>query len=151
MIAFNRVVPRLSASYDLMGSNKMVLQGSYARYSRRSTTRSFRRTPWWGIPIATALCLLRAGRRRAGLCGRVRSANYAGAVYLATFPTINIKFDPKLSSPITDEFTAGVAGAFAKRSYAKAIYVQRKTGNFVGRLHRAPRKASCRWRSTASR
>ena len=58
-------------------------------------------------------------------------ANYAGAAYLATFPNINIKFDPNLSSPITDEFTLGAGRAFAKRDYAKVVYVQRKVSNFV--------------------
>ena len=131
MIAFNRVVPRVGASYDAMGSGKLVLQGSYARYSGKYNDTQFSKNTLVGNSN-------RYGFAYSGPAGEGRDfaagfdpANYAGAAYLATFPTINIKFDPKLSSPVTDEFTVGAGGAFAKRSYAKAVYVQRKTTNFV--------------------
>jgi hypothetical protein len=36
-----------------------------------------------------------------------------------------------LSSPLTTEYTLGVARTFGARSYAKAVFVQRKTSNFI--------------------
>ena len=131
MISFNRVVPRLGGSYDPMGDGKVVFQGSYARYSGKYNDTQFSKNTLVGNSN-------RFGFAYSGPAGEGRDfaagfdpANYAGAAYLATFPNINIKFDPKLSSPVTDEFTAGAGGAFAKRSYAKAIYVQRHDSNFV--------------------
>jgi hypothetical protein len=131
MIDFNRVVPRVGASYDALGNGKVVLQGSYARYSGKYNDTQFSKNTLVGNSN-------RYGFAYSGPAGEGRDfaagfdpANYAGAAYLATFPNLNIKFDPKLSSPVTDEFTLGAGGAFAARSFAKAIYVQRKTSNFV--------------------
>jgi hypothetical protein len=127
----NRVVPRLGASYDLNGDGKMVFQGSYSRYSGKYNDQQFSKNTLVGNSN-------RYGFAYSGPAGEGRDfaagfdpANYAGAAYLATFPNINIKFDPKLSSPMTDEFTLGAGRAFAKRDYAKVVYVQRKVSNFV--------------------
>ena len=127
----NRVVPRLGASYDLLGDGKVVFQGSYSRYSGKYNDQQFSKNTLVGNSN-------RYGFTYSGPAGEGRDfaagfdpANYAGAAYLATFPNINIKFDPDLSSPITDEFTLGGGRAFAKRSYAKVVYVQRKVSNFV--------------------
>ncbi len=126
-----RVVPRLGASYDPMGSGKMVFQTSYARYSGKYNDQQFSKNTLVGNSN-------RYGFAYSGPAGEGRDfaagfdpANYAGAAYLATFPNVNIRFDPELSSPVTDEFTFGAGGVFAKRSYAKAVYVQRTVRNFV--------------------
>ena len=56
--------------------------------------------------------------------------NYSGVV-AGTFPALNVRFADDLSSPLTTEYTLGVARTFGARSYAKAVFVQRKTSNFI--------------------
>ena len=58
------------------------------------------------------------------------SNNYAGVV-AGTFPALNVQFADDLSSPLTTEYTLGAARMFGARSYAKAVFVQRKTSNFI--------------------
>jgi hypothetical protein len=44
---------------------------------------------------------------------------------------VNVRFDSKLSSPLTNEFTVGAAQMLGSQSYLKAVYVQRNAKNFV--------------------
>ena len=108
MIDFNRVVPRLGASYDALSDGKIGAPGQLrAAIQGSTTTRSSRRTRWWEIP--TAMASRTPGRPAKG-------ATLRRASILPTTPApriwprsrnLNITFDPKLSSPVTDEFTLG--------------------------------------------
>ena len=42
-----------------------------------------------------------------------------------------MQFADDLSSPLTTEYTLGAARTFGARSYAKVVFVQRKTSNFI--------------------
>ena len=48
-----------------------------------------------------------------------------------TFPALNVQFADDLSSPVTTEYTFGAGRTFGARSYAKVVFVQRKTSNFI--------------------
>src|SRR5438270_263076 len=98
-----RVVPRLGVSYDLKADGKTILLGTYAQYSAKYSDTQFSKNTLVGNSN-------RYGFAYSGPAGECRDfaagfdpANYAGSVYLATFPNLNIKFDPKLSSPVTGE------------------------------------------------
>ena len=127
----NRIVPRLGASYDLTGDGQMVFQGSYGRYSGKYNDQQFSRNTLVGNSNRYGFAYSGPAGEGRDFSAGFEPANYAGSAYLATFPNLNIQFDPKLSSPVTDEFTLGAGRAFAKRDYAKVIYVQRKASNFV--------------------
>ena len=48
-----------------------------------------------------------------------------------TFPALNVRFADDISSPLTTEYTLGAARTFGARSYAKVVFVDRKTSNVI--------------------
>jgi hypothetical protein len=124
----SRVVPRLGAAYDLEGDGDTVLQASFSQYSGKYNAVQFSRNTNVGNSDRT---------RRYRPAGEGRSfapgfdvTNYSGVV-AGTFPALNVQFADDLSSPLTTEYTFGAARTFGARSYAKAVFVQRKTSNFI--------------------
>jgi hypothetical protein len=56
--------------------------------------------------------------------------NYSGVV-AGTFPALNVQFADDLMTPLTTEYTFGAARTFGARSFAKFLFVQRRTSNFI--------------------
>ena len=125
-----RIVPRLGASYDLTGDGATVLQASFSQYSGKYNAQQFSRNTSVGNPDRyTTVYTGPAGEGRSFAPG-FDVTNYSGVV-AGTFPALNIRFADDLSSPVTTEYTFGAARTFGARSYAKAVFVQRKTSNFI--------------------
>jgi hypothetical protein len=121
------VVPRLAATYDVMGDGKTTLQATYAHYSGKFSETQFARNTNVGSP---SLVLLQYnGPEGAGMdfAPGFDLANYS--ILGGNFPTANIVFADGLSAPITKEFTVS-AGREIGRGYAKATYSWRNTDNF---------------------
>src|SRR5262245_40477495 len=130
-IGTNRAVPRLGASYDLNGDGRTVFLGSYAQYSGKYNDTQFSKNTLAGNSNRyTTVYTGPAGEGRDFAAG-FDPASYSGPVVGATFPALNILYDKNLSSPLTHEFTAGIARTLGKAGYVKSVYVQRKTTNFV--------------------
>jgi outer membrane receptor protein involved in Fe transport len=128
-IKANTIVPRLSASYDVNADGRMVLQGSYAEYAGKYNDAQFsKNTNVGNSDRYTTVYMGPAGEGRSFSPG-FDVSNYSGVVE-GTFPAVNVRFDENLSSPLTRELTVGAGRAF-RRSFAKVLYVQRKTTNFV--------------------
>jgi hypothetical protein len=127
----NRIVPRLGASYDLKGDGKTVLHATYSRYSGKYNDVQFSKNTLVGNSNRYGFTYSGPAGEGRDFAAGFNPDNYAGGAYLATFPNINVKFDPKLSSPVTDEFTLGAGRVFGARSFVKAVYVDRKASNFV--------------------
>ncbi|MEO5740379.1 MAG: TonB-dependent receptor, partial [Vicinamibacterales bacterium] len=125
-----RVVPRLGAAYDISGNGDTVLQATFSQYSGKYNAVQFSRNTNVGNSDRYALLYVGpAGEGRTFAPG-FDTSNYAGVV-AGTFPALNVRFADDLSSPLTTEYTFGVARMFGARSYAKAVFVQRKTSNFI--------------------
>jgi outer membrane receptor protein involved in Fe transport len=125
-----RVVPRLGAAYDLNGNGDTVLQATFSQYSGKYNAVQFsRNTNVGNSDRYTMVYIGPAGEGRSFAPG-FDTNNYAGVV-AGTFPSLNVRFADDLSSPVTTEYTLGVARMFGARSYAKAVFVQRKTSNFI--------------------
>jgi hypothetical protein len=125
-----RAVPRLGAAYDVNGNGDTVLQATFSQYSGKYNAVQFSRNTNVGNSDRYTMVY-------AGPAGEGRSFapgfdvnNYAGVV-AGTFPALNVLFADDLSSPVTTEYTLGAARTFGARSYAKAVFVQRKTSNFI--------------------
>jgi hypothetical protein len=126
----NRVVPRLGAAYDLKANGQTVLLASYSQYAGKYNDVQFsKNTNVGNSDRYTTVYQGPTGEGR-GFAPGFDVNNYANVV-AGTFPAVNIRFDAGLSSPVTDEITFGAAQMLGGRSYLKAIYVQRKTTNFV--------------------
>ena len=114
----------------MSGNGDTVLQATFSQYSGKYNATQFSRNTNVGNSDRYTLAY-------AGPAGEGRSFapgfdlnNYSGVV-AGTFPALNVQFADDLSSPVTTEYTFGVARMFGARSYAKAVFVQRKTSNFI--------------------
>ncbi len=126
----SRIVPRLGAAYDIEGDGGTVVQASYAQYSGKYNAVQFsRNTNVGNSDRYTTVYRGPAGEGREFAPG-FDVNNYSGVV-AGTFPTLNVQFADDLSSPLTTEYTVGAARTFGARSYLKALFVQRKTSNFI--------------------
>jgi hypothetical protein len=125
-----RIVPRLGAAYDVSGDGDTVLQATFSQYSGKYNAVQFsRNTSVGNSDRYTMVYVGPAGEGRDFAAG-FDTSNYTGLV-AATFPALNVRFADDLSSPLTTEYTFGVARMLGARSYAKAVFVQRKTSNFI--------------------
>jgi outer membrane receptor protein involved in Fe transport len=125
-----RVVPRLGAAYDVTGNGDTVLQATFSQYSGKYNATQFSRNTNVGNSDRYTMVYTGPAGEGRGFAPGFDVNNYAGVV-AGTFPALNVQFADDLSSPITTEYTLGAARTFGARSYAKAVFVQRKTSNFI--------------------
>jgi hypothetical protein len=126
----SRIVPRLGAAYDVSGDGRTVLQASFSQYSGKYNAVQFsRNTNVGNSDRYTMVYTGPAGEGRAFAPGFDLN-NYNGVV-AGTFPALNVQFADDLSTPLTTEYTLGAARTFGARSFAKVVFVQRKTSNFI--------------------
>ena len=126
----SRVVPRLGAAYDVNGNGDTVLHATFSQYSGKYNAVQFSRNTPVGNSDRYALSYVGPAGEGRSFAPGFDLNNYSGVV-AGTFPTLNVQFADDLSSPLTTEYTLGAARTFGARSYAKAVYVQRKTSNFI--------------------
>jgi hypothetical protein len=126
----SRVVPRLGAAYDVFGNGDMVLQASYSQYSGKYNAVQFSRNTNVGNSDRYTLTYVGPAGEGRSFAPGFDLNNYSGVV-AGTFPALNVQFADDLSTPVTTEYTLGIARTFGARSYAKAVFVNRKTSNFI--------------------
>ncbi len=126
----SRVVPRLGAAYDIQGDGDLVLQASYSQYSGKYNAVQFSRNTNVGNSDRYTLVYTGPAGEGRGFAPGFDLSNYNGVV-AGTFPALNVQFADDLSSPVTTEYTFGAARTFGARSFAKFLFVQRKTSNFI--------------------
>ena len=123
-------MPRLGAAYDVSGNGDTVLQATFSQYSGKYNATQFSRNTNVGNSDRYTLAYVGPAGEGRSFAPGFDLNNYAGVV-AGTFPALNVQFADDLSSPVTTEYTLGVARMFGARSYAKAVFVQRKTSNFI--------------------
>ena len=126
----SRVVPRLGAAYDVKGDGHMVLQASYSQYSGKYNAVQFSRNTNVGNSDRYTMVYNGPAGEGRGFAPGFEVNNYSGVV-AGTFPSLNVQFADDLSTPLTTEYTFGAARTFGARSFAKVLFVQRKTANFI--------------------
>ena len=129
-VSTSRIVPRLGASYDIAGDGKTVVQGSFSQYSGKYSSVLFSKNTNVGNSDRYTLVYNGPAGEGRGFAPGFDVNNYSGVVG-GTFPALNVRFADDISSPVTTEYTFGAARTFGPRSYAKAVFVQRKTSNFI--------------------
>ncbi|MBA2355164.1 MAG: TonB-dependent receptor, partial [Acidobacteria bacterium] len=121
-------VPRLAASYDVLGNGRLVAQSTYAWYAGKYSESQFASNTTVGNP--TYILSVYTGPDGQGLdfAPGLNPANYE--VIDGEFPLANVFVAPGLSSPITKEFTASLGGAIG-RGYLKGTFVDRDVTGVV--------------------
>ena len=126
----SRVVPRVGAAYDLQGDGRTVLQGTFSQYSGKFNAIQFSRNTNVGNSDRYTLVYTGPAGEGRSFAPGFDLANYNGVV-AGTFPTLNVQFADGLSTPLTTEYTFGVARTFGSRSFGKVVFVDRNTSNFI--------------------
>jgi hypothetical protein len=123
------IVPRVGASYDVLGDGKYALSGSYAEYSGGANPNNFLRATNVGTPnLIYSVYTGPAGSGRNFAPG-FDPANYQQVG--GSFPTENVFNQSNLSAPITREYTFSAGGQVLQDTYAAVTYINRATRNFV--------------------
>ena len=123
-----RAAPR--RGYDVNGNGETVLQATFSQYSGKYNAVQFSRNTNVGNSDRYTLSYVGPAGEGRSFAPGFDLNNYSGVV-AGTFPALNVQFADDLSSPVTTEYTLGAARTFGARSYAKAVFVQRKTSNFI--------------------
>jgi len=123
-------VPRLAATYDVLGDGRMVAQGTYAHYSGRHGESFFASNTDVGNP--SLVIWEYAGPVGEGIdfAPGTDVSNYPNILF-GSFGTANVFLEPGLSAPVAKEFTLSLGSELGRRSYVKATYVQRRTTGFI--------------------
>lgn len=123
------VVPRLGITFDVEGNGRTVAQATFGRYSGRFTERAFGRNTNVASPSLVTLAYTGPNGVGRDFAPGFDLNNYT--VVGGNFPTANVFFDDNLTSPKTTEFALSLGTQFVQTGHAKAIYVWRKTSDFI--------------------
>jgi len=122
-------VPRFGAAYDLTADGRTVVHATYGHYAGKYNDVQFSRNSNVGnADRITGTYIGPAGEGREFAAG-FDPANYQ--TFTGTFPTANVFFEDGLTSPLTREFTFGVARELRARGWVRGTFVKRHATNFV--------------------
>ena len=123
------IVPRLAASYDLLGNGKYKADVTYAQYAGRYNPALTGVNSNVGNPsFLYGYYVGPAGSGRDFAPG-FDPANYV--FFYANVPTANVIVRNGLQSPVNDEWTASFGDAFARNGWFRAVYTQRSLKDVI--------------------
>lgn len=124
------IVPRLATAYDVQGNGKHIVHATYGWYGGRYNEAQIGVNSNVGNPnLLLGVYVGPPGQGRHFTPG-FNPGNYD--TVLGRFPTQNVFFEKRLSSPIVKEFTTSYgADLLAGRGYVEATYVHRDTDRII--------------------
>ena len=123
------IVPRLALSYDVRGDGKIRLDASYARYAGKYNDTQVGNNSNVGNPAYLYQYYVGPDGVGADFAPAYDPANWV--LISGMVPTATVRMDPDLHSPTTNEWTVAAGFALPKDGYFKAMYTNRKMGNFI--------------------
>jgi hypothetical protein len=125
----NTIVPRLAVAFDPKGDGHVVFHATYGHYAGKYNETLIGGNNNVGNPdLLLGVYTGPAGQGRNFAPG-FDPANYE--TVFGRFPTANVSLAPKMSSPITREFTASGGADVGRHGYVQLTYVWRTTNNFI--------------------
>ena len=118
LYTWNVVSPRLGVTVKLTSDGRTMLRGSYGRFSQGVLTGEFSSYH----PGATAVTTSELDASTGLYTLRPRVVD----------PKVNVLLDHEISTPHTDEFSAGLDREIGARLSVSAVYVHKRGGNFIG-------------------
>lgn len=129
-VSASRIVPRLAASFDVLGDGRYTLDATYSHYAGKYSETQFANNTNVGNPDAVySLYTGPAGQGRAFAPG-INPANYTEIIG-GVFALGNVFYDQNIKSPVTREWTAAAGMKLGDKGFLKAIYTHRKVHDFV--------------------
>jgi hypothetical protein len=123
------IVPRLGASFDVMGDGRYTLQATYSHYAGSYNLSQFGNNQGAGNP--SLVYAIYAGPPGEGLDFAPGFDPRSYAFLGASLPSDNISFASGLSSPVSREITLAAGAQIGPHAYAKVIYTRRKLTSIV--------------------
>jgi outer membrane receptor protein involved in Fe transport len=130
----NRIVPRLSASWDIAGTGAHVVHLSYGQYSGRYNEALIGANSPVGNPADIFSGYQGPAGQGVGFAPGFNVANYPvnSSNSSVTVPTANIFMDPSTKSPLVHEIqTSYGANVMNGKGYGEAALVWRKTTSMI--------------------
>ena len=124
------LVPRLGATYDLLGDGSTALQATYGHYSGKYNQVQFTANTSVSNPSEVDYVYSGPAGEGSDFAPGFDIANYRQAVS-ANFPTANVAMSDGIQSPIVRELTLAIDRQLGQRGHAKGTYVWRSTSNFI--------------------
>ena len=125
----SNIVPRLGASYDLLGTGKYKFDVTYAGYVGRYNPALTGANSVVGNPTRlTGYYVGPAGEGRNFAPG-FDPKNYV--FYSANVPTANVFTDPNMHAPINNEYTLSFGTVLPKNGWLKTTFTDRKYKDFI--------------------
>ena len=124
------LLPRLSATFDVMGDGRQVASATYSHYAGKAAETQIADNSNVGVPNLIV-------RRYSGPAGEGLNfapgfdlANYATSIG-CRFPVDNVSFGADLRTPVTKEWTLQYGAKLGNKGEIKGIYTNRKTTKFL--------------------
>jgi hypothetical protein len=132
-VASNRLVPRLAASWDLLGNGDHLVHIGYGQYSGRYNEAQIGANSLVGNPPDINFTYAGPAGQGRGFAPGFNLANYPlSTAFVFSAPRANTLMDADLKSPLTHEFMLSYGESlFGGRGYAEAAYVYRRTRDLI--------------------
>ncbi|MEW6319813.1 MAG: TonB-dependent receptor [Acidobacteriota bacterium] len=123
------IVPRLGATWDVMGDGRQTVQATYARYSGKYSETQVARNTNVGVPNLLLYQYNGPAGQGLNFAPGFDLANYS--IIGGSFPLENIFLADDLSSVTSDEITVSYGRQIGRRGAVKATYQRRTMANFI--------------------
>lgn len=123
------VVPRLAASYDVIGDGRFTVHATYGHYAGKYSEAQIGQNTTVGRPDEIVGVYTGPAGQGLDFTPGFDPDNYS--TFVGLFPTSNVFFDDSLRSPLTKEFTFGGGTSFGRRGYGKVTYIHRTASDFI--------------------
>jgi hypothetical protein len=129
-VSASRIVPRLGASFDVLGNGKIKLDGTYSQYAGKYSEAQFANNTNVGNPNAIYYLYTGPAGQGRDFAPGINPANYTQVIG-GSFPTANVLYGKNIKSPVTKEWSAAVGLDLGHGGYLKGIYIHRSVDDFV--------------------
>lgn len=125
----DRIVPRLGASYDVLGDGKYRLDATYAQYSGKYSESQFAENTTVGNPRGVFSIYTGPFGVGRDFAPGFDLSNYAP--FAASDGTANLQVATDVQSPVVTEYTLGGGMELPRGGFLKAVYTNREYEDFV--------------------
>jgi hypothetical protein len=124
------IVPRLGASYDIVGDGRWIAQATYSHYAGKYTEAIFAENTDVANPSVVVYQYSGPAGEGRNFAPGLSLANYTQLIG-GSFPTANVFFEDGMHSPVSKEFTLALGTPLGRRGALKAMYQWRTIGGFI--------------------